>query len=150
MTRVRASMVIEAPRRVVWRELADIPSHVRWMADAERIDFLSARTAGVGTCFDCYTRVGPIRLTDRMEIVEWKPLRSMGVRHVGVVTGEGRFSLRRARGGHTRVVWSEQLRFPWWLGGPVGGVVGGRVLAAIWRGNLRRLAARVELASGRR
>ena len=41
------------------------------MADAESIRFTTARTRGVGTAFDCVTRVGPLRTTDRMTIVEW-------------------------------------------------------------------------------
>ena len=71
-----------------------------------------------------------------MEITEWRTGRSMGVRHTGLVTGTGRFTLRRvdARGAPaTRFTWSERLRFPWWLGGPVGGVVGGRVMKVVWR-----------------
>jgi hypothetical protein len=68
----------------------------------------------------------------------------MGVRHVGLVTGTGRFTLRRARRGRTRFSWEERLRFPLWMGGPVGGVVGARVMRVIWRRNLRNLKAIVE------
>ena len=67
--------------------------------------------------------------------------RAMGVRHVGLVTGTGRFTLRRARRGRTRFTWDEQLRFPLWLGGPVGGVVGAPLMRMIWRRSLRNLKA---------
>jgi hypothetical protein len=30
------------------------------------------------------------------------------------------------------------------MGGPIGGLVGGRVLSLVWRANLRRLKRRVE------
>ena len=56
----------------------------------------------------------------------------MGVRHVGVVTGSGRVTLRRSWGGRTRFTWEERLSFPWWLGGPVGAVVGAPVLRRIY------------------
>ena len=82
-----------------------------------------------------------------MEITEWRTGRAMGVRHTGLVTGSGRFTLRRSRrAAHraTRFTWSERLRFPWWMGGPVGGVVGGRVMKVVWRRNLRRLRAQIE------
>ena len=146
MAKIRVSRVVPARPGAVWDLLRDIPSHVEWMADAEAIRFTSDRRSGVGTTFDCDTKVGPIRLVDRMEVTEWAPGRAMGVRHVGLVTGTGRFSLRptRMRRG-TRVTWEEELRFPLWLGGPLGALVGKRVLAAIWRGNLRRLEG---LASG--
>ena len=140
--------MIDAPPRAVWASIKDIASHVEWMEDAVAIRFTSARRSGVGASFDCDTQVGPLRVTDKMEVTEWRPGRAMGIRHVGVVTGEGRFSLRRRRrwrgGPSTRFTWEEQLRFPWWMGGPIGGVVGGQVLRLVWRRNLRNLKRRVE------
>lgn len=114
------------------------------MADAVAIRFLSSQREGVGTRFDCDTRVGPLRLTDRMEVTEWNPGRAMGIRHVGLVTGTGRFTLRRAGLRRTKFTWDERLVFPWWMGGPIGGVVAAPVLRRVWKGNLRRLAAKVE------
>jgi hypothetical protein len=147
MARIRVSTVIDAPPAQVWDEVRIIERHVDWMADARSITFRGSRRSGVGTTFDCVTQVGPIRLTDRMEITEWREGRYMGVRHTGLVTGRGRFTVVRARGGRTRFTWDERLKFPMWLGGPVGGVVGGMVMRRIWRKNLRVLKALVE--SGR-
>jgi hypothetical protein len=118
----------------VWDALADIAAHVEWMADARAIRFTSTTTTGVGTTFDCDTKVGPFRLTDRMEVTGWDPERSMSVRHVGLVTGEGRFDLSPHRRG-TTVTWSETLRFPWWIPSRPAAFV----LRLIWRRNLRRL-----------
>lgn len=126
----------------VWNDLAAISSHVDWMADASEIRFLTDRTEGVGTRFECDTNVGPFHLVDVMEIYRWEPPRRMGVRHRGLVRGTGEFRLEPTRRGRTRVVWDERLRFPLWLGGPVGGFAARPVLKAIWRGNLRRLRRR--------
>jgi hypothetical protein len=142
--RIKVSTLIDASPGEVWRSIEDVGSHVEWMGDAEAIRFLSRRRQGTGTRFECDTVVGPLRLTDVMEITEWKPRRSMGVRHSGLVTGSGRFTLRRARGGRTRFTWDERLRFPWWMGGPFGAVLGAEVLRFVWNGNLRRLRRRVE------
>ena len=68
----------------------------------------------------------------------------IGVRHRGLVTGSGRFVLSRRRGGRTRFAWTERLVFPWWMGGPVGGVVGDRILRLVWTRNLRTLKQLVE------
>ncbi|NLV54297.1 MAG: SRPBCC family protein [Acidimicrobiales bacterium] len=144
MGRIRVSATFAAPPDRVWAEVEQLERHVRWMADAESIHFTSASHRGVGTTFDCITRVGPIRLTDRMEIVRWDPGRRIGVRHVGVVTGTGELTLRRARRGRTRFTWDERLTYPGWLGGRIGGLVGDRILRRIWKGNLRRLGALVE------
>lgn len=133
MTRVQASRRIRADVGTVWDALADIESHVEWMADARAIRFTSPATHGLGTTFECDTKVGPIALTDHMEITEWTPERAMAVRHSGVVTGEGRFTLRPHRRG-TELEWDETLRFPWWIPSRPAAVV----LRVIWRGNLRR------------
>jgi len=136
--------MINASPRTVWAAIEDIESHVRWMEDATAIRITSHRTNGVGTTFDCDTRVGLLRLVDHMEITEWKPRRVMGVRHTGAVSGTGRFTLRSLGPGRTRFTWRERLEFPWWLGGGVGGVVGAEVLRFIWRRNLGNLKHLVE------
>jgi hypothetical protein len=128
----------------VWARLADIADHVQWMADARAIRFTGEHRSGVGTTFECETRVGPLRTIDVMEVTEWRRGRCLGVRHTGVVSGAGRFVLRRGRRGRTRITWDERLRFPWWLGGPAVGLVAAPVLRLVWRGNLRRLASLVE------
>ncbi len=149
MSRIRVSTVIDASPGQIWDDVKDIASHVAWMEDAIAIRFTSPRTSGVGTTFDCDTKVGPLRLRDRMEVTEWRPRRVMGIRHVGAVTGTGRFTLRRRRrpGGGTRFSWEERLEFPWWMGGPVGAEVGATVLKLIWRRNLANLKRRIETAA---
>jgi hypothetical protein len=145
VTSIRVSRDIAASVERVWTVVEPVERHVDWMADAESIEFVSEQHRGVGTSFLCRTKVGPIRLTDRMRITRWEPNRAMGVEHVGLVTGIGEFTLEPLTPTSTRFVWEETLTFPWWLGGPIGALIGGRlVLGAIWRGNLRRLAALCE------
>ena len=141
--KVDVGVTIDAPPGAVWATIEQIERHVDWMADAERITFTTAQTRGVGTSFDCLTKVGPFRLLDRMIVTEWEPARSIGIEHRGLVTGRGRFMLRPSPGDRTRFTWIEDLRFPWWMGG----FVAAPVLRAVWRRNLRRLKDRIE--SGR-
>jgi carbon monoxide dehydrogenase subunit G len=143
MARIRIQQTIDAPPAAVWRRLADIADHVSWMADAASIRFTGEQRTGVGTTFVCDTRVGPLRTRDVMEVTEWREGEAIGVRHRGLIAGTGRFVLHAEDDGGSSVVWDERLRFPWWLGGPVGERVTAPVLRAVWRGNLRRLAARV-------
>lgn len=134
------SVDLDASPRQVWAAVDDIASHVEWMEDAVAIRFTSAKRAGVGTTFECDTKVGPISLVDRMEVTEWRPGKAMGIRHTGLVTGTGRFTItrRRLRGG-SRFTWSERLVFPIWLGGPLGAFVASPVLRLVWKRNLRNL-----------
>ena len=155
---------IAAPPDHVWRRLADIGDHVTWMADAAEIRFTGDRRSGMGTVFECETRLGPLRTTDVMEVTEWRDAAAMGVRHKGLFTGTGRFVLEPApvraddadtdatatatatatgedEGERVTVLsWEEDLVFPWWLGGPVGAWAARPILRRVWRGNLRRFA----------
>jgi hypothetical protein len=146
MPGIRVAIDIDATPDRVWEIVEPVERHVDWMHDAVAIRFTSEQTRGVGTEFLCDTKVGPFRLVDRMEITEWEPGAVMGVRHIGMVTGTGRFTLEPIDlGRRTRFVWEETLVFPWWMGGPLGALIGGKVvLAAIWRRNLRGLRRLVE------
>lgn len=146
MSRLSVSIDIAATPAQVWDVVEPIEDHVEWMHDAVAIRFQTDRRRGIGTEFLCDTKVGPFKLVDRMEVTDWDPGSAMGVRHVGLVTGTGRFTLTPIDlGRRTRFGWDESLIFPWWLGGPVGAFVGGRiVLRAIWKRNLRELKRIVE------
>jgi Polyketide cyclase / dehydrase and lipid transport len=141
---IRTCITIDAPPSAVWADVKRLDTHVEWMRDAESIRFRGRRRTGVGTELECRTRVGPLVTTDVLVVVEWRPRRAIGISHEGAVRGRGRFTLRRRRGGRTRFCWSERLRFPWRIGGPLGEVLARPLLRRIWNGNLRRLKARVE------
>jgi uncharacterized protein YndB with AHSA1/START domain len=150
MSRITVSTEFDAPPAHVWAILEPIERHIDWMADAVEIRFDGPQTSGVGTRFVCTTKVGPFTTSDRMEITEWVPGRSMGVRHSGVVSGSGVFTLEPIDlGCRTRFRWTEDLRFPWYVGGPVAGLIGGQaVLRWIWRRNLRALDRVIQSRSG--
>jgi uncharacterized protein YndB with AHSA1/START domain len=134
---------IDRPPDVVWAAIEPMEAHVDWMADAESITFRTEQRRGVGTEIACRTKVGPFRATDVMTVTEWAPAEAMGIEHRGVVTGAGRFTLTPEAFG-TRFCWDEQLRFPWWMGGPAGERAAKAVLHGVWRRNLDRLKASVE------
>lgn len=150
MGHIRVAVEIDAAPADVWKVVEPIEDHVDWMADAVEIRFIGESTRGVGTRFECDTKVGPITLTDEMTVTAWQPERAMGVRHTGVVTGTGVFELEPIDlGRRTRFTWTEDLSFPWYLGGRLGEIVGGQaVMKQIWKRNLRRLRAIVENPAG--
>ncbi len=137
--KVEVCTTIEVSPEQLWARLERIEDHVGWMADAQSITFVSSQRRGVGTEFDCLTAVGPLRTTDRIRVTEWAPNQAMGIEHRGVVTGRGRFVLLPLGADRTYFCWEERLRFPWWMGGPLGATLGKPVLRAIWRRNLDRL-----------
>ena len=144
MPRIKIEVCIRAPLQLVWEMVADIRTHTEWMVDAESITVTSDCSSGVGTTFDCVTKIGPFRTIDHMEITEWIEERVMGVAHRGLVSGSGRFTLQEAGPSDTNFSWEETLTFPWWIGGRLTSIGSTPVLKAICRGNLRRLSRLVE------
>jgi carbon monoxide dehydrogenase subunit G len=137
---IRGEVTVAAPRQVTWAQLADIASHVEWMADADRITFTTDQRTGAGTTFECRTKVGPLTTNDKMTVTEWVDEHRLGVTHRGIVTGTGVFELAESGPETTQLSWTEDLRFPIYLGGVVGAFVAKPVLRRIWRGNLTRFA----------
>ena len=144
MASITVSVDIAVPRRVVWEEAADLSAHAEWMADAESVEFLSGSRRGTGTRMEVATRVGPLRTRDIIEVTEWIEGERIGVRHAGLVTGTGSFELTPLGAALTRFTWQENLAFPWFLGGRLTARIAALVLAAVWRGNLRRFRQRCE------
>lgn len=142
MAAITVETELDATPEVVWSDVRVLSSHVEWMHDAESIWFTSDEREGVGTTFECETKVGPIQVTDVMEITEWVTNETIGVRHSGVVTGVGAFTLSALGNDRTLFRWEEELSFPWWLGGPVTEPIGSVILKLIWKRNLQLLSAR--------
>src|SRR5258705_10276993 len=128
MARGRVSRVIDAPPGLVWREVSDIGGHARWQVDVRSIAFTSGRVRGVGTTYDCDTKLGLVRMVIPMEVIHWDEGRSIGVRYEGTLRGGGRITLARKRRRRTKITWSARVHFPWWLGGPVGAFGAAQVL----------------------
>jgi len=142
--RIHLCTVIDCTPEETWAAVEDIATHVEWMADADSITFTSDQRQGVGTEFECLTRVGPLVTTDVMTVTEWIPAQRMGIEHRGVVTGRGHFELEGDGRGRTVFCWEEDLTFPTWMGGRLGERAGRPVLMRIWRANLNRLKAKAE------
>lgn len=145
--RIHLCTTIGASVERVWHTVENIETHTQWMADAESITFLTDQRDGLGTEFDCLTRVGPFSTVDRMRVTEWEPNAVMGIEHHGMVTGAGRFTLRAAGAGITEFCWDEELHFPIWMGGAMGERAGRPVLMRVWRANLSRLRGLAESAA---
>ncbi len=139
---IRLVETIPAPIERVWAELADLGSHAEWMADAAQVDFGGGPQAGPGARMKVATSIGPFRVTDSMTVVEWIEGSSIVVEHTGSVSGTGRFDLAPDPGG-TRLTWTEDLVFPWWLGGRLGAWVAAPIMKKVWRSSLGELSARV-------
>ena len=137
--RIKVSIIIDRPLKEVWDEVKIMENHVNWMQDAAKIDFLSENKDGMDTKMNVLTKVGPIKLFDYMTVTEWVEKKSIGVDHVGIVTGKGKFTLTEIDASKTEFQWEETLKFPIYLAGPIGEFFGAPVLRLIWKNNLQGL-----------
>ena len=145
MRPVEASVDVALPADAVWRRLSDLSSHSEWMSDALGIRFETPQRRGVGVRMEVPTRVGPLRVIDRMEVDEWVDGRRIGVQHVGRVSGWGRFDLADNHA-LTTLTLLEQLRFPWYMGGAATELLARPVLRRIFQANLERFRRWAEAA----
>jgi uncharacterized protein YndB with AHSA1/START domain len=146
MVFIKINIEINAPTETVWKAISDIRTHVNWMADASKIRITSKHTEGIGVTFDCETRVGPFRTTDKMKITEWTSNELMAISHNGLVSGKGSFILERTSDGKTLFTWEENLNFPFLLGGKITGFFAKPVLRKIWEKNLYKLKQLIEIS----
>jgi len=147
MAHISLSIMIDAPPAAVWASVSDLASHTEWMQDAVAIRFVSDATTGAGVVMDCDTKIGPFRVTDRLVVTEWEEGRVIAIRHEGAVTGTGRFLLATAGPERTLFSWTEDLRFPWWMGGPAGAGAARPALIWTWRRSLAALRAHIQGAA---
>ena len=89
--RIEVSTIIHKPIEVVWDEVKIMKNHVNWMQDAAKIDFLSENEAGIDTKMKVLTKVGPFSLNDIITVTTWDEMKSIGVIHEGIVTGNNSF-----------------------------------------------------------
>jgi len=137
--RIEVSTTIHKPIEVVWGEVKIMKNHVNWMQDAAKIDFLSENEYGIDTKMKVLTKVGPFSLNDIITVTKWEEMKSLGVVHEGIVTGEGAFYLTKNDDNSTKFEWIEDLKAPYYLGGPIAEFFGGFVLKIIWKKNLMNL-----------
>ena len=130
---ISVETTINAPLNKVWDEVSQINNHSNWMKDAVKIDFESELRSGIGTKIKVLTKIGPFKLYDYMTFTKWEENKTIGVDHVGIVTGKGELKFRKIDEYTTNFKWTETLKLPIYLGGPIGEVFGEPILKLIWK-----------------
>ena len=145
------SVPIDAPVSTVWGVVTDWETQGEWMLGTA-VRVTGGDGVSLGSELAATTGVGPLGVTDTMEIVGWDPPHRATVRHTGrLVRGSGVFTVLARDGGDgdgggDRAVfhWTEQLELPLGVLGALGWPL---VRPAFRLGvvlSLRRLARRCE------
>jgi uncharacterized protein YndB with AHSA1/START domain len=121
---ITVSVDVDAPVETVWGVVTDWDSQGEWMLGT-RVRVTRGDGASLGSELAATTGIGPLGVTDTMEIVGWDPPHRATVRHTGaVVRGSGTFTVVERTGtdgtdgtAASTFHWSEDLDLPL---GPLG------------------------------
>ncbi len=126
--------VLAAPDRV-WALVSDPSRVLGFMSGVTRWEIASDQHDGLGARYRTLLRVGSADVGGLIEIVEWDPARELAWTSVTGVDQRGRWRLRAAQGGRTKV----ELRLAYGIAGSgLAGWIAEHVAAPTVQGHVRR------------
>jgi carbon monoxide dehydrogenase subunit G len=133
--RLAESIVVSAPPKLVWEFISDPDNTLRYMSGVTRWEVEGDIRSGLGARYRMLMRVGSAEMGGLVEVVEFSEPLDMAWSSVTGVDQRGRWRLRRAGGGRTKV----EFRFAYGVAGAgIAGYISERVAAPLIRGHLRR------------
>jgi uncharacterized membrane protein len=133
--RVSAQAHVSAPPESVWAIISDPERMLSFMSGVTRWEVASEEPIGLGARYRMLFRVGSAEIGGLIEVVEFVPPRDMAWTSVTGVDQRGRWRLRDAGNGRTRV----ELRFAYGVAGSgLSGWIAEHVAAPIVTGHIRR------------
>jgi uncharacterized membrane protein len=111
--RVRESIVVSAPRDLVWEYLTDPGNYLHFMAGVTRWEVEGEQRTGLGARYRMLMRVGSVEVGGLIEIVEFSEEHDMAWSSVTGIDQRGRWRLRDAGDGRSRV----EFRFAYGVAG---------------------------------
>lgn len=128
-------MQVAAPMEVVWSIVSDPERVLDFMYGVTRWEVVSEEPRGEGARYRMLFRIGSAEIGGLIEVVEWSEPSEFAWTSVTGVDQRGRWRLRPAKGGRTRV----EFRLAYGVAGSgVWGWVAERVAGPIVRGHVRR------------
>lgn len=128
--RIKSALVVRAPRAAVWETITDPTAYLDFMSGITRweLDDGTEGSLELGSRVRMLIRVGAAQVGGLIEVVEFKPGSDLAWSSVTGIDQRGRWRLRNAGEGLTRV----ELRFSYGVAGAgIPGLVAERVGAPI-------------------
>jgi uncharacterized membrane protein len=101
--RCSASTTVSAPIETVWGVVSDPEQVLSFMSGITRWEVESEEPTGLGARYRMLMRVGSAEVGGLVEVVEWDPPGDLAWTSVTGIDQRGRWRLRSAPGGRTRV-----------------------------------------------
>ena len=111
--RLSESIVISAPRKLVWDYVSDPSNALHYMAGITRWEVDGEQRTGLGARDRMLMKVGSAEVGGLVEVVEWHEERDIAWSSVTGVDQRGRWRLREQPDGRTRV----EFRFAYGVAG---------------------------------
>jgi uncharacterized membrane protein len=139
--RVGASRTLAAPMEQVWSIVTDPECALQFMSGITRWEVAGEEPIGLGARYRMLFRVGSAEVGGLIEVVEWLPPSEMAWTSVTGLDQRGRWRLREAPGGRTRV----ELRLAYGVAGSgLFGWAAERVAAPTVSSHIRRSLEQLE------
>jgi carbon monoxide dehydrogenase subunit G len=133
--RLNESIVVAAPPQLVWDFISDPDKALHYFSGITRWEVEGEQRTGLGARYRMLMRVGAAETGGLVEVVEFSAPLDMAWSSVTGVDQRGRWRLRKAGGGRTRV----EFRFAYGVAGAgITGYISERVSAPGIRRHLRR------------
>jgi uncharacterized membrane protein len=133
--RVNAQTYVSAPPSAVWEVISDPSRQLSYMSGVTRWEVAGDQLSGLGARYRMLLRVGSAEVGGLIEVVEFAEAREIAWTSVMGVDQRGRWRLREAADGRTRV----ELRLAYGVAGSgLGGWLAEHVAAPMVSAHLRR------------
>jgi uncharacterized membrane protein len=123
--RVERRCVIDADRETVWKFVSDPDCYPEFMASLERWETVTEGPAALGSRYTVHWKIGSVPIGGVVEVVEFDPARDLAWIGVTGVSLRGRFRLRDADDGRTKLIFRLAYESP----GGILGLIADRVAA---------------------
>jgi uncharacterized membrane protein len=141
--RIAEHVDVAASRALVWQQIADPARVLDFFAGVTRWEVDGTQRTGLGARYRMLMRVGSAEVGGLVEVVEFQPECDLAWTSVTGVDQRGRWRLRDAAGGGTRL----ELRLQFGVaGGGIWSWLAEQLAGPIVRGNVRRTLAQARRA----
>src|SRR5689334_972690 len=142
--RLSRSIVVDAEPHLVWKHVSDPGCYPEFMANLERWEIVTNTPAGVGARYTVHWKVGSVPIGGVIEVSEFDEPRDLAWIGITGITLRGRFRMRDAGDGRTKVSFRLAYEAPGGLLGLIADRVAASQVTRTMDETLRRLKDLVE------
>ncbi|MCG7594366.1 SRPBCC family protein [Mycobacterium sp. PSTR-4-N] len=142
--RLSRSIVVDVEPHLVWKHISDPGCYPEFMANLERWETVTDTPAGVGARYTVHWKVGSVPIGGVIEVSEFDEPRDLAWIGITGITLRGRFRMRDAGDGRTKVTFRLAYEAPGGLLGLIADRVAASQVSRTMDETLRRLKDLVE------